>query len=163
MPSSSVWLGNSCSCLRSKYVTTAPDSKFLLFLCDEKQKMNAWKLYSTSHYKAKSLPIWFNLICLIWHRRGPGWLSHSSWTAPQLKVQGQDYNVAAILKICPEDSEREAQTWAWIVPSVHCLGSLFQRMMGMDEGGWGAFKGSLCHGPNPRFMDTMSGLQINVV
>jgi len=40
VPSFSVCLGNSCSSLRSKYVTAALDSEFLLFPCDEKQKMN---------------------------------------------------------------------------------------------------------------------------
>lgn len=51
VPSSSVCLGNSCSSSRRKYVTAAPDSKFLVFQSDEKQKMNAGKHFNILHYK----------------------------------------------------------------------------------------------------------------
>lgn len=51
VPSSSVCLGNSCSSSKRKYVTAAPDSKFLVFQSDEKQKMNAGKHFNAFHYK----------------------------------------------------------------------------------------------------------------
>lgn len=51
VPSSPVCLGNSCSSSKRKYVTAAPDSKFLVFQSDEKQKMNAGKHFNAFHYE----------------------------------------------------------------------------------------------------------------